>query len=131
MLGRIRNYEGDACASLREKAPALPGPITWLLAPSSPRRASRVHCVGLRPPLTPAYYVKSPTQTRGVPLFGGRRLFTPDLLQTLYSDRGAYLRRWDSAIRAMVASETLLLEDAKRLKDRGRDIATSLPLDAA
>ena len=28
LLGRFRNYEGGACTSLREEAPATPGPIT-------------------------------------------------------------------------------------------------------
>jgi hypothetical protein len=47
--------------------PPLPEPITWLLAQSSPRHASRVHCVDLRSPMTTACCVKSPTQTLVVP----------------------------------------------------------------
>ena len=57
LVGRIRNDERGACASLREGAPARPWPIPSLLAPASPRRASRVRCVGLRPALDPASYV--------------------------------------------------------------------------
>ena len=69
--------------------------------------------------------------TGAPPLFGGRRLFGPDVLEALYSDRDAYLGRWDRAVNAMVASGTLLPEDAERLKERGHDTATTLPLDAA
>ncbi len=51
-FGRDHTYEGDACASLREKAPAIAG-TAFMVADGTPtRQASRVRCVSLWLPVS-------------------------------------------------------------------------------
>lgn len=60
-------------ASHFDPAPAGPDLIPWWLAERLWRRGSRVHCVDLRPHLTPAFYAQGPTESRGVPENGARQ----------------------------------------------------------
>jgi hypothetical protein len=60
------------------------------------------------------------------PLFGASKRLDDDVVRALYPTRAAYLRRWNEAVDALVASGAVRSEDAPRLKARGE--AVELPL---
>jgi Alpha/beta hydrolase domain len=65
-------------------------------------------------------------KTSSGPLFGGFRAMDPDELRVLYPDRGRFLELWEKAVDAMVASQSLLVDDAAGELDRGVLIADSV-----
>jgi len=63
------------------------------------------------------------------PLFGACRLFTPEVLRSLYPDRRTFAERWVRAVDDLERTGALRPEDASSLRSQAPGLAESLPVD--
>ena len=61
------------------------------------------------------------------PACGGAQLFTGDELRSLYPSRKTFIKRWNGAVDALVATGALRPQDSDAMKARGEGEAARLP----
>jgi hypothetical protein len=75
-----------------------------------------------------AEYRGTSFKTGVLALYGGYRPFPPEVLTTLYATQESYRRAWTAAVDELLGNGTLLAEEADAVRQRGLDVAESLPL---